>query len=184
MFLEAGVHVYLKGGVALSESMGRTLHAYEGDGKPKLVGIVDPFLPQGVKKGEWFWLMLYPRQITSLRHVWEHPDFPASGLGPTKQTKDELTPEQERAKEKIQRVANEVGVPARALIEAATGGIGRWNEEEDWEPYSIQLEHGCFYVGGTEVNGSVPEEFWDWVETLTGVHVAEKDRAEYFSCSC
>ena len=40
-------------------------------------GIVDPFLRNIVKEGNSFWFVMAPRMVQSLRHVWEHPDFPA-----------------------------------------------------------------------------------------------------------
>ena len=42
----------------------------------KFHGIVDPFLPRPVEAGERFWFIMQPRMVRSLRHVWEHPDFP------------------------------------------------------------------------------------------------------------
>lgn len=39
-------------------------------------GIVDPFLPRSPECSEKFWFIMKPREVHSLRHVWEHPDFP------------------------------------------------------------------------------------------------------------
>jgi ribosomal protein L7/L12 len=65
---------------------GQTLHAgmevgRRADGTfgysniTKTLGIVDPFIRDIIQIGEKFLLVIYPRQITTLRHVWEHAEF-------------------------------------------------------------------------------------------------------------
>lgn len=131
------------------------------------IGIVDPFLPRYVEPGEHFWMFLYPNTITSLKHVWTHPAF-----------KVELKPsapanaDQKAASEQWLRdfVAGADCPGYEAVIAAAVGeGSRQWDDE-------------YLHFDGSDAHGSIPAEFWDHVEVVTGRKIEK--RASYFSCSC
>lgn len=72
--LKAGQPIGVINGVAYPVG-----HVYSDNAdtpKTPYQGIVDPFLPHCVHVGEKFWFVMAPRMVQSLRHVWEHPDFP------------------------------------------------------------------------------------------------------------
>ena len=149
--LHPGDHVSLKDGIAK-----RTLPTCG-------VGIVDPFLPKGPEEGQRFWLVVYPRQITSLRHVWEHPSFPASQ---EIQFKIEESPMSESEKW-IRDFASNLGVKYDELL----------NRAEDYQV------NGEYWNQGERFEGEwIPEEFWDHYKEVTGKEV--KDRYSFLSCSC
>jgi hypothetical protein len=71
----AGEKLYPAQEVCLLKGPDGLTYAYASLPSSKKLGIVDPFLKDPVMKGDKFWFILKPRQITSLRHVWSHPDF-------------------------------------------------------------------------------------------------------------
>ncbi len=150
--LRPGEHVKLINGAAWL--------ARPGDGD----GIVDPFLVVLVEPGQRFWLVVYPRQITSLRHVWEHPAFPASGE--TDSCSVDLPDERAISELWLREFSQKVDVPSfEWMVDAAA---------RDPE---YMISHG------EDASGAIPPEFWTHVETYTGQTIGP-DRAEYFSCSC
>lgn len=131
------------------------------------VGIVDPFLSKAVQEGERFWLVVYPRQITSLRHVWEHPSFP-SAVDPVL---NRTGAAHAASVEWMRNYAEEIDETVNALMNAATS----------------KLDHGNWFYGndsGKFEGESVHPDFWHHYQVITGRIVAPDDQENFFTCSC
>lgn len=139
--------------------------ANEGQG----VGIVDPFIQGYVQKGEWFWLVIYPRKITSLRHVWSHPAFPEE------RDPDKLVVKEDReASERWLRYFCETAdcPDYETVIATALDNDASWDKSE------------YLHFIGRSAHGEIPPKFWDHLEVVTGAKIPESSRSKYFSCSC
>lgn len=139
------------------------------------VGIVDPFLSTHVHAGQWFWLMLSPRTITSLRHVWIHPDFPEedakSILHSSKMDKKE-------AETWLREFCDGASCPSyETLIRLLSGE----RNCDDLDDLGVTFDDEYLTVLGQDAHGFIPPKFWDCVEVITG---RTFPRAEWFSCSC
>ncbi len=150
--LRPGEHVgFIKGGVGRCD---------------KPIGIVDPFVV-GVKKGERFWLVLYPRTITSLRHVWTHPEFPDAKVPEVKTTTASDT--KAESIRWLESYAASIPVRYDELIENA----GYYLEDEE------------YWCQGSRFDGVyLADEFWNHYQIVTGKSVPEDKRNSFFSCSC
>lgn len=129
------------------------------------VGIVDPFLPRGVKEGERFWLVIYPRKITSLRHVWTHPEFPEEiGISLS---------EIEKSRAWMQDCLNIIDChdslnTVDDLLEAA-------------KKYLKDGSQVTFYE---DIDNNIPDDFWNHFEILTNQKVPDRERRSFFKCYC
>ncbi len=143
------------------------LRAFRGD-VSNGVGIVDPFLVKAVKKGQKFWLVLNPRTITSLRHVWAHPAFD-SEVESTKGTEllTKISDPKETSKAYLESVAETLDVTLSALIRHA----------EEFEA------NGTWWVSGGDFEGiGVGNDFWKHLSVYTGKEY--KSEGNFLSCSC
>lgn len=147
--------------------------AYEADGRYgdsdewRPLGVVDPYLRHTVSAGQRFWLLLMPRVITSLRHVWTHPGLPdeaASAPAPARSASEAW----------LRKFCERDGMPAyEVVLGAACGMDGRYPMNDG---HSVCLPEDIY--GDREI----PPEFWDHVEAVTGKRGLP--RAEHFRCAC
>jgi hypothetical protein len=141
------------------------------DGKTvgETVGICDPFLPGPVNIGQGFWLVLYPRTITSLRHAWTHPAFPEPAVAAPAQQGDRSYSEEWMRRWADEHVsADYYGDGEKVSTDKAYAFALDAGRENHIGPYEEAREH-------------IDDEWWDHWEAITG----EKGRrGEYFSCSC
>lgn len=138
------------------------------------LGIVDPFLPKPVKKGERFWVFLYPGTIQSLRHNWSHPSFDV--------------------RQQLIRAIEETPAKKRmkAFAASLSGGHDYGGNSYDEITFEELIDRATCYVNGGEYwseggrfeGQGLYDEFWDDFEELTGLKVPKGDRYSFFSCSC
>lgn len=156
---EAGMRLHAGQDVALVDGKAVT-------GAGKAVGIVDPFLKTRVEIGERFWLVIYPRVITSLRHVWSHPDLEdETGARPEPVAEPVGTA---AAMATLSSFAESAGLSVQGMIEAARD----YKERGNW----VTLGHSSF--------DGVGDEFWSAYDIVTGESTPPDQRENFFSCSC
>jgi hypothetical protein len=144
----------------------------------KPIGIIDPFLPDLVKAGQEVLVLVYPRTIESLRHVWSHPDVP-------EENKSVAVLMPQLTVEMTQPVLD------RNYLTARLAEIGRTLDP----PVSASrleeaMDEGYVTVYGEDAYGEIPlpPEVWQAYENVHGrMAIADPRRGQqgvYFTCSC
>jgi len=158
------------------------------------LGIVDPFLDRGPRKGQRFWFVMYPRQVRSLRHVWAHPAFPDEA-GTSRGAPDAGQDEDEK---------NDGVLPAALRRDASEKWLREFCSGADCPSYeyvmelidkgelpSLEIEYYAnggeytehhLHFEGRNAHGEIPPEFWDHAEIVLGRKLAQ--RPAHFTCNC
>ena len=158
----------------------------------KALGIVDPFLESKVLPGQRFWLVVMPRQITSLRHVWEHPDFPdsreTSHTVVVAKAWDDLSDAERKTHVAIGTELGKAWEFMENYAEELSDYEGDITAEQlfDQGLEAIEDPNGYNYlVGGSSMEGERPSaEFWEAMSVLLNRDLTDVEKPNFFSCSC
>jgi hypothetical protein len=137
-------------------------------------GIVDPFLSDLVQSGQRFWFVLLPRTITSLRHVWSHPEFPEEASYHADADDHYVAPD---------KAASEAWMRKWAMENVSYDYYGDRDKVSEAEAFAFAIQAGeRNHIGPYEsARDSINDEWWTHWEAITG---KRGDRDTYFSCSC
>ena len=155
------------------------------------MGIVDPFLDRGLDRGDRFWLVVPPRKITSLRHVWEHPDFPDSISLEMSQQKNSNNSSGEPTEEQLQETLILMGDPVAIAKKKIADIADSLEVTVEWLMDNADMvqdgnDEYVYHPDGSEVGEGmgIPDEFWPAYATVKEKKPEEVSTGLYFTCSC
>jgi hypothetical protein len=137
----------------------------------EMVGIVDPFLDKPLAKGQHFWLVIYPRQIHSLRHVWTHPAFP--DVAEIAEIKEQAPIPEKASEQWLRDFCENNDCPSYDIMMKR---VKKWLDDGEDEEYIT--------FWGIDAHCDIPPEFWLHFQIVTGMSVPDFQQATSFSCSC
>lgn len=146
------------------------------------VGIVDPFITTPIKKGDRFLLIIYPRKITSLRHVWSHPDFPEDVPAPERAVEERTSPETEFIRE-LERAIADSEYPDKIEVDDLIDAMDAQPDSGGWKSNYVTIR-------GEDASGKMylPDSVWIKFQEARGRPAHGDPRfggdGVIFSCTC
>lgn len=142
----------------------------EGD---ESIGVADPYISDWcIEPGQKFWACLKPGSITSLRHEWTHPAFPAAALT--------LDPNSIAG-----QVARKLGETESERYIKDEGVEIDLTFEEMLQVARDYAKNGNYHnTGSNEAQLRDAAQFWKHYEIVTGEKVPNSSKDSFFSCSC